>query len=107
MQSQTGTQLVLIFVTKKATNCKLMCMYRFMAGVIAFKRLHRFEIALWRACHAKVFIKHTPIMTLLEDPFTVSVIVNSVHVYYHFYREKWFKSMYLYCFFKENSFVHE
>ena len=50
---------------------------RFMAGVIAFKRLHRFEIALWRACHAKVFIKHTPIMTLLEDPFSVSLIHSS------------------------------
>lgn len=39
-----------------------------MAGVIAFKRLHRFEIALWRACHAKVFVKHAPVMTPLEDP---------------------------------------
>jgi len=47
-------------------------LYSFMAGVIAFERLHRFEIALWRACHAKVFIKHTSIMTLLEDPFSVS-----------------------------------
>lgn len=44
-----------------------------MAGVIAFKRLHRFEIALWRACHAKVFVKHAPIMTPLEDPFSVSI----------------------------------
>ena len=52
-----------------------------MAGVIAFKRLHRFEIALWRACHAKVFIKHTPIMTPLEDPFSVSVTVGSVHMH--------------------------
>ena len=50
-----------------------MHMYRFMAGVIPFKILHRFEIALWRACHAKVFVKHARIMSLLEDPLSVSV----------------------------------
>ena len=45
-----------------------------MAGVIPLERLHRFELVLWRSCHAKVFIKYTPIMTPLEDPNTVSIV---------------------------------
>jgi len=52
-----------------------------MAGVLPLERLHRFELVLWRSCHGKVFIKHTPIMTPLEDPSTVSTSHTNVCMY--------------------------
>ncbi|XP_065882677.1 V-type proton ATPase 116 kDa subunit a 1-like isoform X2 [Dysidea avara] len=52
----------------------------FMAGVIPLERLHRFELVLWRSCHAKVFIKYTPIMTPLEDPTTGAMVQKNVFV---------------------------
>ena len=79
-----------------------------MAGVIPLERLHRFELVLWRSCHAKVFIKYTPIMTPLEDPTTVSIpCTYYIFEWYYLCREPWCRKMFLCCSSKVNSLGHE
>ena len=50
----------------------MLCVCRFVAGVISRERIPTFERMLWRVCRGNVFLRKAEIEDPLEDPTTVS-----------------------------------
>jgi len=59
-------------------SCCLCAIYRFVAGVILRERIPPFERMLWRACRGNVFLRQAEIDSPLEDPGTVSPIMDNI-----------------------------
>lgn len=53
------------------TYCIVLCLCRFVAGVISRERIPTFERMLWRVCRGNVFLRKAEIEDPLEDPTTV------------------------------------
>ena len=54
--------------------------HRFVTGVIVREKLGVFERILWRACRGNVFLRRAEIETPLENPTTVCIHAQIMHI---------------------------